>query len=92
MTKLLIWGIIFWCKRVFYPFAERKTKKMTITKDTIIGSIIDNHPEVAPLFLSIGMHCLTCPCSRGETVEEACGVHGINADDFVATLNAEISK
>ena len=43
-----------------------------ITKDTIIGDILDIAPQTAPIFLSIGMHCLGCPSSRGETVEEAC--------------------
>ena len=45
---------------------------ITITKDTIIGDILDIAPHTAPIFLSIGMHCLGCPSSRGETVEEAC--------------------
>ena len=40
-----------------------------ITKDTIIGSVLDVAPQAAPLFLAIGMHCLGCPSSRGETVE-----------------------
>ena len=48
-----------------------------ITKDTIIGDILDIAPQTAPVFLSIGMHCLGCPSSRGETVEEACAVHGV---------------
>ena len=48
-----------------------------ITKDTIIGDILDIAPHTAPIFLSIGMHCLGCPSSRGETVEEACMVHGL---------------
>ena len=59
----------------------------TITKDTIIGDILDIAPETAPVFLSIGMHCLGCPSSRGETVEEACMVHGIDCDAFLAQLN-----
>ena len=58
-----------------------------ITKDTIIGSILDIAPETAPIFLSIGMHCLGCPSSRGETVEEACMVHGIECESFLAQLN-----
>ena len=48
-----------------------------INRDTIIGDILDVAPQTAPIFLSIGMHCLGCPRSRGETVEEACMVHGI---------------
>ena len=58
-----------------------------ITKDTIIGDILDVAPQTAPVFLSIGMHCLGCPSSRGETVEEACMVHGIDCDAFLAQLN-----
>ena len=58
-----------------------------ITKDTIIGSVLDIAPQAAPLFLAIGMHCLGCPSSRGETVEEACMVHGIACDSFQPQLN-----
>ena len=47
-----------------------------IEKDTIIGDVLDIAPQSAPLFFAIGMHCLGCPSSRGETVEEACMVHG----------------
>ena len=49
-----------------------------ITKDTIIGEVLDIAPQTAPIFLSIGMHCLGCMASRGETVEEACAVHGVD--------------
>ena len=58
-----------------------------IKKDTIIGDILDVAPQTAPIFLSIGMHCLGCPSSRGETVEEACMVHGVDCDSFLAQLN-----
>ena len=60
---------------------------VTITKDTIIGDILDIAPETAPIFFSIGMHCLGCPASRGETVEEACAVHGVDADAFLEQVN-----
>ena len=58
-----------------------------IEKETIIGSILDIAPQTAPLFLAIGMHCLGCPSARGETVEEACMVHGIDCDAFLTQLN-----
>ena len=61
---------------------------MEITKDTIIGDILDAAPETAPLFMEIGMHCLGCPASRGETLAEACEVHGVDADEFLKKLNA----
>lgn len=60
---------------------------MQITKNTIIGDILDNAPETAPFFLEIGMHCLGCPSARGETVEEACMVHGTDADALVKKIN-----
>ena len=60
---------------------------MTITKNTVIGDILDLDASTAPLFLEIGMHCLGCPSSRGETVEEACMVHGVDADAFLAQVN-----
>ena len=58
-----------------------------IEKTTIIGDILDIAPQTAPLFMSIGMHCLGCPASRGETVEEACAVHGVDADAFLEQVN-----
>ena len=58
-----------------------------ITKDTIIGDILDIAPDTAPIFFSIGMHCLGCPSSRGETVEEACMVHGVDCDALLEELN-----
>ena len=63
---------------------------ITITKDTIIGDILDIAPHTAPIFLSIGMHCLGCPSSRGETVEQACMVHGVDVDELLAKVNAMI--
>lgn len=64
---------------------------MTITKDTIIGDILDEDFEVAPFFLEMGMHCLGCPSARGESVEEACSVHGVDPDELVAKLNAHFA-
>ena len=58
-----------------------------ITKDTVIGDILDLDEDLAPYFLEIGMHCLGCPSSRGETVEEACMVHGVDCDAFLAQVN-----
>ena len=63
-----------------------------IEKETIIGDILDIAPQSAPLFFAIGMHCLGCPSSRGETVEEACMVHGIDVDKLLALVNEEANK
>ena len=65
---------------------------MTITKDTILGDILDAAPQTAPIFLSIGMHCLGCPASRGETGEQACYVHGQDVDALLAKLNAAVAE
>ena len=62
-----------------------------ITKNTVIGDILDLNEELAPYFLEIGMHCLGCPSARSETVEEACPVHGVDADELVKKLNAAIN-
>ena len=66
---------------------------MIVSKETVIGDILDEDLErTAPVFLGIGMHCLGCPASRGETIEEACMVHGVDADALVAELNALLDQ
>ena len=60
---------------------------MVVTKKSIIGDILDADPETGKFFLEIGMHCLGCPASRGECVEDACMVHGTDADELVKKLN-----
>ena len=64
---------------------------MTITKETIIGDILDFAPQTAPLFLEIGMHCLGCPASQMETLEEAAMVHGIDSELLVEKINAAMA-
>ncbi|MEE0914115.1 MAG: DUF1858 domain-containing protein [Ruminococcus sp.] len=63
---------------------------MEITKNSIIGDVLDKYPETAELFFSIGMHCLGCPASRGETIEEACAVHGADVDALISSLNEAV--
>lgn len=58
-----------------------------ITKDTIILDVLKINPDTAPFFLNIGMHCLGCPSASGETVEQACAVHGVDCDDLVNAIN-----
>ncbi len=65
---------------------------MLVDKNTIIGDILDFDPTVADYFLEMGMHCLGCPAARGETVEQACQVHGVDAEILVNKLNANIKK
>ncbi len=61
---------------------------MVVTKETMIGDILDASVEVAPFFLNMGMHCLGCPSARMETIEQACMVHGVDADQLVEEINA----
>lgn len=59
-----------------------------ITKEMIIGEIVEKGERYVEVLLNAGMHCLGCPASRGETLEEACAVHGIDVDVLVEELNA----
>ena len=59
-----------------------------ILKETTIGELIANYPQVAPILFQVGMHCLGCPSAQMETLEEACGVHGIDVNEVIEKLNA----
>ncbi len=61
---------------------------MEITKDMIIGKLLTVKPEAAEVLLSMGMHCLGCPSARGETLGQACEVHGVDVDEILAQINA----
>ena len=65
---------------------------MVVTKKTLIGDILDHNVETAQFFFEIGMHCLGCPHSRGESIEDACAVHGTDVDALVAKLNAFLKE
>ena len=61
-----------------------------VTKDTMIGDLLQIDQNVAPLLLNIGMHWLGCPSSQMETIEEAAMVHGLDPDDLVVEINTFI--
>ncbi len=65
---------------------------MIITKESIIGDVLDYDRETARFFFEIGMHCLGCPASRGESIADACAVHGTDADELVAKLNEYLAS
>ena len=68
-------------------------KMMTqITKDTMIGELLNIDEEVAPILLEIGMHCLGCPSSQMETIEEAAAVHGYDPDMLVDKINTFLAR
>ncbi len=60
---------------------------MKVTKESIIGEVLDFDRETAKFFIEIGMHCLGCPSARGESIEMACEVHGTDADELVEKIN-----
>ena len=60
---------------------------MKVTKDMIIMDVLKINPETAQFFLDIGMHCLGCMAAHGETVEQACEVHGVDPEALCAELN-----
>ncbi|HIW72972.1 MAG TPA: DUF1858 domain-containing protein [Firmicutes bacterium] len=64
---------------------------MVITKDSVIGDVLDFAPTTASYFLEMGMHCLGCPASRGETIQQACAVHGVDCEEIVKKLNDHIA-
>lgn len=62
----------------------------SITKETTIGDILNIKPEAIPVLMEIGMHCIGCPASQGETVAEAAMVHGVDADELVKRMNEAV--
>ena len=63
-----------------------------ITKDMIILDVLRMAPDTAEFFLGIGMHCLGCPSASGESVEQACMVHGVDPDEFIEKINAYLES
>lgn len=61
---------------------------MTYTRDTLIGEALDRDISLSDYFMEVGMHCLGCPSSRGETIAEACEVHEVDCDALLRRLNA----
>ena len=70
---------------------EKKVEIKQVTRETIIGDILDMDQSTAPYFMEIGMHCLGCPASRGESIEEACEVHGVDCDELIEKLNEHLA-
>ena len=63
-----------------------------VTKDMLIGDILDADSGTAEFFLNMGMHCLGCPSARGESLERACAVHGVDVEQMVADINAYLAS
>ncbi len=65
---------------------------MKVTKESIIGDVLDAYPDTARFFFEIGMHCLGCPSARGESIADACMVHGTDADELIKKINDFIAS
>lgn len=63
-----------------------------VTKDTLIGEALQINFDIAPILMNAGMHCVGCPASQGETIEEACAVHGMDADALIKEINEFLEK
>jgi len=66
--------------------------KNYVNEKTLIGEIVREYPESAEVLFGIGMHCLGCPASQAESLEDACAVHGVNAEEVVRAINEKIAQ
>lgn len=69
-----------------------KKKKVEVTKTTQIGEVLRINPNVKEVLMGFGLHCFGCPMSQMETLEEAAGVHGVDADLLVEKVNEFLNK
>ncbi len=77
------------------PYSDKEDFLMAeqyVTGETLVGEIVTQYPEAVEILLSIGMHCLGCPASRAESLEDACAVHGIPAEQVIEAINARIAE
>ena len=61
-----------------------------VNRKTLIGQIVNQYPETAEVLLGIGMHCLGCPASQAESLEDACAVHGVDPESVIKAINDKI--
>ena len=63
-----------------------------VNRKTLIGEIVNQYPETAEVLLGIGMHCLGCPASQAESLEDACVVHGVDPESVIKAINDKIAE
>lgn len=63
-----------------------------VNRKTLIGEIVNQYPETAEVLLGIGMHCLGCPASQAESLEDACAVHGVDPESVIKDINDKIAE
>ena len=67
-------------------------EELYVTRETLIGEIVNDYPEAIDVLFAIGMHCIGCPASQGESIEEAAQVHGLDTDQLVNALNEALGE
>ena len=80
------------CINIGHQESEEMDMERQVTKETLIGDLLQMEPETAQFLIQMGMHCLGCPASRAESLEEACMVHGVDADEMVERINKFLEK
>ena len=63
-----------------------------VTGETLVGEVVTRYPDTVEILISIGMHCLGCPASRSESLQDAAAVHGIPAEQVIDAINAKIAE
>ncbi len=66
--------------------------ELYVTRETLVGEIVNEYPEAIDVLFSIGMHCLGCPASQAESLEDACAVHGFESSAVVREINKKIAE
>lgn len=66
--------------------------KNYVVRDNLIGEIVGTYPESIEVLLSMGMHCLGCPASQSETLEQACQVHGVDVEEILQKINEKVAE
>ena len=66
-------------------------EELYVTRESLIGEIVNEYPEAIDVLFSIGMHCLGCPASQAESLEEACAVHGFEPSAVIREINKKIA-
>lgn len=72
---------------VYPAYNTKEEKRMQISKDMLIGQLVNMDELIPQMLMRAGMHCLGCPSAQGESLEEACMVHGIDCDGLVSQMN-----
>ena len=72
---------------VYPAYNTKEEKRMQISKDMLIGQLVNMDELIPQMLMRAGMHCLGCPSAQGESLEEACMVHGIDCEGLVSQMN-----